>query len=487
MTLQGARAIRSVCVVGGGIVALSAALAFARALPAVRVRLIETAPDPAALADALPGTLPTVNRFHAAIGLDELELVSAGVATHRLGTRFEDWSADGTPWYHVFGSYGRPAGTAPFHQLWLRARRAGEALPFHAYAAAAALARAGKFVHPTSDPASPLSTYLYGLRLDPDLYRERLSRQLDILPVERGKAEVLFVETGPTGVSSLQLAGGARVEADIFLDCAGPSAPLLTALDSSFEAWSGWFPFDRLSIASAPPPAAPSPVDAAVATAKGWRWSAPLRHRTLTLCASAGDGEGGTVRLRPGRRPRPWSGNVLAIGDAAAAPDPLAAANLHLAQNAILRALELLPGRDCHPLELAEYNRRTEQETLRVRDFAALHYLRSGRTDGALWRALAARRPPDSLAHTLDQFEARGRLPFYEEESFDADSWRAVLLGMGVLPRAVAPSAAGVDEPEAAAAMARLAARVAALPSRLPDYGAYLTDIGAKRTTSSRS
>jgi hypothetical protein len=46
--------------------------------------------------------------------------------------------------------------------------------------------------------------------------------------------------------------------------------------------------------------------------------------------------------------------------------------------------------------------------------------------------------------------------------------------GMGILPEAVDPVAAGVDADDAAAAMRRLAARLAELPARLPAYRDYL-------------
>ena len=85
----GDRAIRSVVVAGAGIVGLSAAIAFARALPRVEVTVLETPPDPADPTELLATTLPTVHRFHAAIGLDELALVAGGIALHRLGTRFD--------------------------------------------------------------------------------------------------------------------------------------------------------------------------------------------------------------------------------------------------------------------------------------------------------------------------------------------------------------------------------------------------------------
>jgi tryptophan halogenase len=486
MSVQDERTIGSICVAGAGLVGLSAAIAFARALPMARVTLLDLPADPAALADRLPGSLPAIARFHAEIGVDEGDLVRSGAATHRLGTRFEGWPAEDAPWYQAHGEYGRAAGNVPFHPLWIRARRAGRALPFHAYSAAAMLADAGKFVHPRPEPGSPLATYAYALRLDPERYRERLEASAGALPLERRRGSIGTVEPrADGGVAALVLEDGCRIEADLFLDCAGPAAPILSALSSDFEDWGEWLPCDRVRFGTKSP-VVPSSCDVAAAMPWGWRLTAPLPDRLLTLLvsASAFDDRGepaDAIAIRPGRRPKPWCRNVLALGDAAIAIDPLGQANLHLAQSAILRALALLPGRDCHKLELREYNRQSGEEALRMRDFAVLHYFRSGRTEGELWRAMAGRRPPDSLAHTLDQFEERGRLPFYEEETFDKHGWLAALLGMGVLPRAIDPAAAGVDEAQSLAGMARLADQIAALARQAPPYGDYLARMKAMR------
>jgi tryptophan halogenase len=492
MSAAADRAIRTIAVAGGGIVALSAAIAFARALPRTKVTIVALPRDPSALADRMPASLPSIHRFHAAIGLDESELVRTGAAVHRLGTLFQNWSGDGAPWIHAFGDYGEPVGSAAFHQLWARARKAGKAGPYHLYSTAAILAAAGKFVHPAQDPSSALPTFLHGLSLDPVRYRARLEAQADSLKIERTEGDLGGVEVGPEGaVAAILLADGRRVEADLYLDCAGPSAPLLSALDGRFEDWSESLPCDRLLLgAQTPGHRDPRPLDVVSAIPLGWLWRVPLPGGTLrALCHSAatpesdarglfedraGVAEAESLSIRPGRRPQPWTRNVLALGDASLALDPLHGAGLHLAQMAILRALDLLPGRDCHPIELGEYVRLTGQETIRVRDFLALHYLRSGRTEGAFWQFASRGQPPDTLAHTLQQFESRGRLPFYEEESFTPHSWTAVMLGMGILPEAVDPVAAGVDADDAAAAMRRLAARLAELPARLPAYRDYL-------------
>jgi tryptophan halogenase len=482
---QPERALGSILVLGGGVVGLSAALAFARSLPGVRVELIETEVEPAALADRLAGTLPTVHRFHAGVGLDEADLVRRGIATHRLGTRFAHWSADGAPWYHIFGEHGLPVGAVPFVDLWVRARAEKRALPYHSYSAAAAMAEADRFVHPSGDPKSRLSSFVYGLFLDLDGYRERLRLAADAAGVIRRPGRLGGVERREDGgVASLALAGGETVGADLFVDSSGPSAPLLAAMGADFEDWRDWLPCDRVLLRSQAVAGGPRPLERIAADERGWSWTAPLRERaevgrTFSSAFENSEEAADAVPIRPGRAREPWIRNVVAIGDSATAVDPLHAAGLHLAHSAILRAVELLPGRDCHPVEVAEYNRRTEEETLRVRDFLALHYLRSGRRKGGFWAALADRHPPDSLALTLRQFEARGRIPFFEEETFDKESWAAALIGLGVLPGRLNPLVHAVDADQAAAGMERLAAEIAALTQRMPPYPAYLDRMAA--------
>ena len=467
---QKARRIASVCVVGGGIVGLSAAIAFARSLPQVAVTLVATAPNPVALADRLPGTLPAIRSFHALLGLDERDLVAQGIATHRIGTRFDNWPGTGGSWIHATGEYGLDGDGTPFHQLWALARKSEQAQSFDCYSMAARLADAGKFIHPEPDAALPLGSFEYALRLDPVRYRELLAGMLGPLRIERRDGQICGVERATNGgVAAVMLGDYDRITADLFLDCAGPGSPLAMALPTDFEEWSAWLPAMHLQFGSAPLQT-PSSCDAFAASPDGWRLTAPLADRALTVTAQspgAGDlGEGATVR--PGRRRKPWVRNVLVIGDGAIAIDPVGQLNLHLAQTAITRALALLPGRDCHPLELAEYNRRTEQQALRVRDFVALHYL-PWHPDKPI-----PVEPPDSLALTLDQFRSRGRLPYFEGETFDRHGWLATLFGLGIIPQHLNPAALAVDQSAAQAGMARLAETLSLLARAAPSYAEYL-------------
>ncbi|MGK6353601.1 FAD-dependent oxidoreductase [Sphingomonas sp. DT-207] len=478
------RTIRSIAVLGGGIVGLSAAAALARTFPAARVELVETPDDAAALADRLPGSTTAVHRCHASIGLDEQQPVRAGAATHRVALRFERWSANGETWFHLHGDHGHAAGTIPFHQLWARARRAGQATAYHRYAGAGVLAEADRFVHPQADPRSPLSNFDYALRLDPGRYRALLGEVADQMGVARSRGEFGGIEQREDGgVAALLLRDGRRIEADLFVDASGPSARLLTAIADRFEDWSGWLPCDSVLLGAAAS-GAPAPCDTIEAMPGGWRWHAPAGEGTMQGAVYAARHladprtafgiDADPMTIRPGFRPEPWVRNVVAIGDAAAAVDPLHWMPLHLAHRGIARMIELLPGRDCHPVEIAEHNRRARLEVERVRDFLALHYHRSGVTQGPLWQEAARAPVPDSLAHTLAQFERRGRLPEHDEDWLDREYWLSALFGLGVIPSATTPAAEAVNAAAAANGMAQIAAGLAQLPARVPPYPDYL-------------
>lgn len=472
-----ARAIRSVCIAGAGPVGLGAALAFARALPMARVTLVDCGADPAALADRLCATLPVSRAFHAATGIGERDLVAAGAATPCLGTRFSGWSAGGEDWTLSFGEHGLAASGVAFHHLWVRAKYAGEVLPFYRFALGAVLGNAGRFVHPRPGSGTPLARFDYRLRLHPPRYAALLAERLGALPVERMAAQVVAVERrADGGIAALLLDGGKRVEADLFIDCSGPAAVIASHLNGARDSWNDWFPVDRIALSDARGHAA-APLDTMIAHGGGWTRTTPHGDGAQTLGAWASAlpqaEERDGVAIHPGRLAQPWTANLLALGDAAIVPDPALGLELTLAHMGLLRALDLMPGRDCHPIEIAEYNRRTADEAQRVRDLGiALMQV------GPFARRASADLP-DSIALTLDQFSARGRLPFFEEELFDSNGWLALLLGTGQLPQAPDPIVGSVDPVAAAAGMARLAGDYAAIAERALPYADYLAQMRA--------
>jgi tryptophan 7-halogenase len=490
-----AEPIRDVVVVGGGLLGWSAAAALRRRIPALRVTVVPLPPPPDALADRIGSTLPSIVEFHRDIGMNDGDPLLRANCGFRLGTEYRDWNAGLPSYVHAYDRYGQAFGTASFHIHWVRQAQAGSTPPFDHYSPAAAMARAGRFLLPEADPANLLGNFEYGLALDVAAYPRMMrayAQHLGALERPGGFRGIrLHGETG--FVAAVALDDGSEIQADLFVDCTGPRALLRGELDQDFENWSAWLPCDRLLFADAAPVADPSPLDRAIAHGAGWRWIAQSPGRTSHGFAYASgelsdDKAGRALRgfaaadpqapiaIRQGRRPQPWLRNCVALGDAATMVEPLEWTNLHLAHSAIDRLVAMMPDRDCSPVEIWDFNRQCAAETDRVRDVLALHYAASQREE-PLWRRMRDKAPPDSLAHTMRLFAERGRLPFYEDETFARDSWLAILLGQGVIPRRTDPLIEAVPLAQTERAMATMRDAIARLVPTLPTHAEFLTHL----------
>src|SRR5437870_8633953 len=272
------RAIRSVVVVGGGIVGWSAAAALKRRLPALSVSVIAAAPPPNALAERVTSTLPSIVAFHRDVGLSDADTVVRAGSGYRLGTRFEGWAdAD---YVHAYGSHGDSIGSVAFHQYWARAANSGPAVPFDLYSPAAVMAREDRFAPPDVLARAGLQSIGYGLHIDPIRYGEMMRA----FALHLGAIEI----AGPIGDVGLSAggsiegvqAGGREIAADLYVDATGPAAVLRSHLDGQWEDWSEWLRADRILLADSGSPAEPSLLDRAVAAPGGWWWqaSAPGRN-----------------------------------------------------------------------------------------------------------------------------------------------------------------------------------------------------------------
>ena len=123
-----------------------------------------------------------------------------------------------------------------------------------------------------------------------------------------------------------------------------------------------------------------------------------------------------------------------------------------------------------------------------MRDFLVLHYVASRPRPSRSGAAAAAAEPPASLAHTLALFTERGRLPFYEEETF---SPRQLACGAARPGRIPAPHrSADRHRPagQAEQAMAQMREAIAAMVPTLPTHAAYLRNLHeAGRTMNEQS
>lgn len=481
--------IGKVAIAGGGLAGWSAAAALKRHIPLLEVSIVSPTIPANSIVDRVISTLPSIMHFHEDLGLSEADtLVRAGSGL-RQGTSFEGW-ADGRPAYvHAYGDYGRSIEGTAFHQQWLRAGRAGDIKPFDRFSAAAELGRAGRIAAAHGEKVG------YGLQLTLERYQQLMRAYALHLKIVERPGKICAVELRGTDgfVDKLLLDDGSALAADLFVDCTGPAAALRSRVGGEFIDWSRWLPCDRLIFASAEPNLEVQLLDRVCTTQCGWRWSA-----SSPLVASYGAAFSSTdaqardlvesfpddcrssareIAIRQGRWAQPWAGNCVAIGDAAVTVEPLEWTNLHLLHSQIDRLVSMMPGRDCSPVELGEFNRQCSAEADRIRDFICLHYV-TARRDEHFWKDAAAIEPPDSLAHTLSLFAERGRLPYYEEETFSRDSWLAVLLGQGFEPRRTDPLADIVPTERALDSILSFQGALASFIETQPDYHHAMSGFG---------
>ncbi|MDG2530987.1 tryptophan halogenase family protein [Caulobacter endophyticus] len=491
--------IERIIIVGGGTAGWMSAALLARALgPAAAISLVES--EAIGTVGVGEASIPQLRNFNAFLGLDEDAFLRATEGTIKLGIEFVDWLAPGHRYMHAFGPVGRPLGTTAFHHYWLDARRRGTASEdFWAWSANALAARAGRFgrTPPPQAQGGVAEPLTWAFHFDAALYARHLRTYAQARGVARVEGRIVGVDqNGETGfLRAVTLEGDRRVEGDLFIDCSGFRGLLIEeALKSGYEDWRKWLPMDSAWAVPSRDAAAPVPYTRAWARDAGWQWRIPLQHRTGNghVFSSAWTDKDAAVRTLmanlegealaeprlltfvTGRRRKSWNRNVVALGLASGFMEPLESTSIHLVQSGLARLLALFPDKGFDPVLADEFNRQTEEEYVRIRDFLVLHYKATQREDTPFWASRKAMEVPETLAARIALFAATGRVFSPDEDLFKESSWVQVLLGQGVIPRAAHPMTAVVADDQVDGwldDLARIAARTAA---SLPSHAAFL-------------
>jgi len=454
--MREARPLKSIVIVGGGSAGWMAAAALAEAVVgACAITLVES--EAIGTVGVGEATIPPIRHFNQRLGIDEATFVRETQGSYKLGIQFVDWGRKGHSYFHPFGQYGAEFDSVPFYHHWMRESLAGRIQgPIDDFSMCWALAKAGKFVHPSPDRRLIQSTFDYAYHFDAGLYAAFLRRYAEARGVTRREGKVVDVTLrGEDGfIAAVTLDDGTRIAGEFFIDCSGFRGRLIEeALHAGYDNWQAWLPCDR-AVAVPCERGEFTPYTRSTAREAGWQWRIPLQHRTgngyvhcsqflgedeaaATLLAHL-DGnplaDPRTLRFVTGKRRKFWERNCVAIGLSAGFMEPLESTSLHLIQYGILRLIALLPDAAMSPLLAREYNAQTSREYELIRDFLILHYKATERDDSELWRYCAAMPIPDTLAYKIEHFRTHGMLVADPQELFANPSWIAVYLGQGILP-----------------------------------------------------
>ena len=117
--------VKRVLIVGGGTAGWMAASFLSQALgKTIRIEVVES--DEISTVGVGEATIPPINKFNEALGIDENEFVKATQASFKLGIQFRNWGAQGDSYIHGFGSIGHMTGAVEFHHYWLKMFQEGK-------------------------------------------------------------------------------------------------------------------------------------------------------------------------------------------------------------------------------------------------------------------------------------------------------------------------------------------------------------------------
>lgn len=454
--------IRSIAIVGGGTSGWMTAAALSKLIKPdyCQIRLIES--EDIGTVGVGEATIPQIQLFNKLLDLDENEFVRKTQGTFKLGIQFVNWKKIGHKYIHAFGEVGKDMDGIQFYHYWLKMSQLGKVEELGNYTIGGLASDRGKFMRPFDAGNSPLSTIAYAFHFDAGLYARFLREYSEARGVIRTEGKVVdtTLRASDGFIESVQLASGERIDAEFFIDCSGFRGLLIEqALKTGYEDWAHWLPCDRAWAVPCESVGEPIPYTRSTAHSAGWQWRIPLQHRignghvfssrfmsedeACSILLNNLDGkplaEPRLLKFVTGKRKKTWNKNCLAVGLASGFMEPLESTSLHLVQSTIARLMSFFPNKYFDQEDIDEFNRQTDFEVEKIRDFLILHYHATERNDSDFWNYCRTMSIPEALTQKIEEFKKNGRIYRNSSEMFNDLSWLEVMHGQGIHPRAYHP------------------------------------------------
>ncbi|ESQ87605.1 hypothetical protein ABENE_17210 [Asticcacaulis benevestitus DSM 16100 = ATCC BAA-896] len=467
-----------IVVCGGGLAGYMTAAALSRHLPET-CKLTHVVTREAPAQDIFYGsvTTPIAYNFNLSLEVSEPRLLLESDAAFSFGTHYQGWGGDAQAWVQGFQQPLPVLGGVPFHQYLARMGHEG----LEPYLVSAAAAKRGAFAHPPEQAAHPLSRAEYGYQLDVRSYRDLLACATDTSRLVVIQAEITDIDTDSEGVAALHLSDGRTLLADMFVDCTGPEAALLSRLGATLtgERQLG-------AVMTRTPESTLGPaVRTVTGQAFGWQSITPLQGASTKLTLFAESDEAPALRAHRdapevsakaafGRRSQAWVGNCVAIGQAAATIEPLTPSPMVCLQRDIERLISLIPLSCDMAMERREFNRQFDNDYQHAELFRQAFFATTPVAGSAYWQAASPQPADPRLDRKLTQFLSRGVLVSYDLEPFTPEDWVVLHYGMGRRPLRGDRLADQTPAAQVEAYLSDLKRQIETTVAALPSHHAYM-------------
>lgn len=442
-------------------------------------------------------TVPSIRRTLQTIGIPEQAFMKATQATFKNAIRFSEWNL-GVTFDHPFDRRQRPETDQQVSQ-WLVSNTTGFDKQFSLLSNLCDEGLAPKA------PNWPdyASTFPYAYHLDAVLLAKLLCDWGVQQGIEHRLADISHANLAADGsIASVTTAQGEPIEADLFIDCTGFRAKLISeALGVQNQSYSQYLLCDRAVTFRIPyevhRPSSIRPYTQATARRCGWTWDINLRHRrglgyvysSQFITADEAERElrqiegahtdglsANHIRFASQKRQESWFANCIAVGLADGFLEPLESSGLYMIEFAGHALSELIPDYRHHPDNTRKhFNRLMDSLYAEVLTFVNLHYVASQRRDTEFWRA--ATEPSAVAPDLVDRLAMwRTRAPteldfLATQRLFSLESHEYLLFGMDFTK---VNNARGAREGDGASQMADMLAKCR---GKLPGHEQWLSMI----------
>ena len=425
-----------IVICGAGLAGQIAATALSKQLPqSIQITLVDCLSS--ADTDLFYGgvTGPLSYDFNLSVGVSEPNLILQSNTVFSYGTRYVAWG--GRSWLQCFQQPLPILDQVMFHH-YLTRQKLDQLEP---YLISAMAARNGSFAHPPEQRDHLLSQAEYGYQFDPRSYASLFEQAADAGRIERIVAEISGIDRDQNGIAAIRLSNGQSLTANLYVDCSGPKAVLLSGFGVAF---SGRRQLRAMANHRSAEKIGP-PCRTVTAGDFGWQSETPLKGSIARLTvyapgtessafAAHGEAPSQSAEVTIGRHEQAWHGNCVAIGHAAAIFEPLTIAPMVMLQRDIERLLSLIPFSNEMSVERREYNRQHNDDCAHAALFHRALFETQGLPNSPYWNAVRSEPLDEKLNRKLEMFESRGVLVAYDLEPFNQEDWTILHYGMGRRP-----------------------------------------------------
>jgi tryptophan halogenase len=463
--------VKSILIVGGGSSGWMAATYMSKFLKDIKITLIESSDIP--IVGVGESTIPPIRHFMEMMGFDESDWMPKCNATYKSSIRFENFYKKGDPpfWYPfepMMEMANRPISRYWHYKHVNDPAFANRFSFFDACFSAPALCDHGKTI-------KSIAAAGYAYHFDAGLlgeYLKGVAKSNGVTHIIDTITDVNLSENGD--IKSVLRASGEAQQADLYIDCSGFQALLISKhLGDSFSSFEEYL-FNDSAVAMRIPY-----IDKekemlsftnCTALSAGWVWNIPLYDRIGTGYVYSSnyktkddaelefrkhlgeervkDVEAKHIKIRHGHQSSPWTRNCVAVGLAAGFIEPLESTGIHVSQSGIELLTRMLRYNCEYGIAEQElYNSSMTSLFEHIRDFLVCHYALTSRDDSDYWKDIRhsakiseklreklmlarAVLPDRQYQHIYD-----GALVSHGLNAFHIGvGWPCILLGMNFLP-----------------------------------------------------